>query len=373
MTQQGLRQASARDLSGFATETNYNEDLLRLFDAQSIPAGTFNERQLRWINARMAASYTNLTEAMQAYATSQGAYNWSALGALENTVNFTRAMPFGSTYTRAGSATALTTAGVIQTFAANAPQRTDRGLALEHAATNLLLRSQEFGTTWSQTNLTTVTANSAVAPDGTTTADTIVANVTLNQHRLDQTPVSGAGAQTLSVFAKPAGYNFAVIRIGLAGGGFAFNVNTGAIVGGPETGVTATLLAASAGFYRCVVAVTSAAANAIARINTSDTSNFTFTGDGVSGSYLWQAQLEAGSVATSPIVTTAAQASRSLPVFTEPVPAGRTKALLTYADASTTLVTGLTPGGTFDVATAVIAAGKGRFGASELISRTWQA
>lgn len=371
MTQQGLRQASARDLSGFATETNYNEDLLRLFDAQSIPAGTFNERQLRWINAVMVASYTNLDEAMQAYATSQGAYNWSALGALENTVNFTRAMPFGSTYTRAGSATALTTAGVIQTFAANAPQRTDRGLALEPAATNLLLRSQEFGTTWSNSN-TTVTSNSIAAPDGTITADTLVATTANAQHRLDQTPVSGAGTQTLSVFAKSAPYDFVTLRIGTTGSLTAFNTGTGAIVGG-EGNVTPSILSAASAFYRCAVAITGNAANAIARINTSPTTSTTFAGDGVSGSYLWQAQLEAGSIATSPIVTTAAQASRSLPVFTEPVPVGRTKALLTYADASTTLVTGLTPGGTFDVATAVIAAGKGRFGASELISRTWQA
>ena len=119
------------------------------------------------------------------------------------------------------------------------------------------------------------------------------------------------------------------------------------------------------------MAVTGVAANTIARINTSPTTTITFAGDGVSGLYVWQAQLELGSVATSPIVTTAAQASRSLPVFTEPVPVGRTKALLTYADGSTTLVTGLTPGGTFDVATTVIAANKGRFGASELVTRIW--
>lgn len=43
-----------------------------------------------------------------------------------------------------------------------------------------------------------------------------------------------------------------------------------------------------------------------------------------------------------------------------------------FVDATTTMVTGLTPGGTFDVATAVIGAGKGAFGVSELVSRRWQ-
>lgn len=83
MTQQGLRQASAHDLSLFPTATNYNEDLLRLFDAEGVPAGTFNERQLRFINARLTASYTNLNEAMQAFAESKAAFNWSSLGTLD--------------------------------------------------------------------------------------------------------------------------------------------------------------------------------------------------------------------------------------------------------------------------------------------------
>lgn len=82
MSQQGLRQASATDQSAFPAATNYNESLQRLFDDDGIPAGTFNERQLRWINARLTASYTNLNEAMQAYATSKGAHNWSSLGTL---------------------------------------------------------------------------------------------------------------------------------------------------------------------------------------------------------------------------------------------------------------------------------------------------
>lgn len=67
----------------------------------------------------------------------------------------------------------------------------------------------------------------------------------------------------------------------------------------------------------------------------------------------------------------AACTARGQPTFTESVPTGRSKGLLTYADASTTLVAGLTPGANFDVYTAVAAANKGRFGASELVSREW--
>ncbi len=84
MSQQGLRQASARAATGSTVNAPYNEDLFRLFRLQAtIPAGaTFNEAMLIWINSRMGVTYTNLPEAMQAYAESAGAYNWSSLGSL---------------------------------------------------------------------------------------------------------------------------------------------------------------------------------------------------------------------------------------------------------------------------------------------------
>ena len=82
MTQQGLRQQSARDISLTPTANNYNGDVRLMFEAEiTIPAGaTFNEAQLIWINSRLSSTYTNLTEAMQAFAESQGFDNWSAMG-----------------------------------------------------------------------------------------------------------------------------------------------------------------------------------------------------------------------------------------------------------------------------------------------------
>jgi len=363
MTQQGLRQASARNLSGFATGTNYNEDFLRLFDAQGVAAGTFDERQLRWINARMGATFTNLDEAMQAYATGQGVYNWSSLGALEDTANFTRVMPYGATYTRTGAATGLTTAGLITSFAADTAQRTDRGLALEPERTNLLLRSQEFNSAeWNKGTGGSIAANTVVAPDGTTTADAYTwATATSDFAFLSQT-VNGNAAQALpfSVWLKvPSGTRTIRLRIS--------DVTTSNY--NPTT-VTLTTE------WQLVTLVAPAAT-----LTNSGSIGVGFLG-GASGTpiaagdvlHVWQADLNADATfVTSPIFTTTATATRGLPVFTEVVPAGRTKALLTYADATTTLVTGLTPGGTFDVATTVIAASKGRFASSELVTRVWQA
>lgn len=82
-TQQGLRLGMALTLAEWPTGMTYNGALSRLFDYEGIPAGTFNERQLRFINGRMGESYTNLNQAMQAFAESKGAFNWSSLGTLD--------------------------------------------------------------------------------------------------------------------------------------------------------------------------------------------------------------------------------------------------------------------------------------------------
>jgi hypothetical protein len=282
--------------------------------------------------------------------------------------DFRVAMPSGSTYTRAGSATGVAVSGAIETFAANAPQRTNRGLTLEPAATNILpntVFANSGGgapTSWTQPVATgtsvpaTSTRNAAVvAYSQTATAERpyIGVSVTFSTNTTYQISmiiesITGtlAPSQVLWFSAFPAGSTttFPVCEANPTGGA-AGVITTGlmvmqlAIAG---TGGTQTLRMGLGG------------------------------SGGVTGTIRFSCpQMETGAFQTSYIPTTATAETRGLPVFTETVPAARTKALLTYADAATTLVTGLTPNGTLDVATAVIAANKGRFGASELVTRVW--
>lgn len=83
MSQQGLRQASVRAVTG--TSETYEGDFHALFDLASIPNGMFNERLLRWINAKLTTSYTDVNEAMQALATANGAWNFSSMGTFDAT------------------------------------------------------------------------------------------------------------------------------------------------------------------------------------------------------------------------------------------------------------------------------------------------
>ena len=207
-----------------------------------------------------------------------------------------------------GTATALDLAGNVIQFATGVPRITNRGILVEEARTNVLLRSNEFdNASWTLTN-TTISANAATAPDGTTTADKIVATAANAQHRADQTAVNSAGTACFSVFLKAAEYGFATIRIGAFGG--IVDLSSGS-VSGVSVGYTMTATALANGWYRCVL-IGAAALNDTVRINAQNATGFalSFAGDGTSGILAWGAQLELGAFATSPIITTGAAGTR---------------------------------------------------------------
>lgn len=78
MSNQSLKQASVRAVTG--TALTYEGDWHALFDSNAIPAGTFNSRLLQYINAKLSASYTNLPDAMTAFAVANSAPDWNGLG-----------------------------------------------------------------------------------------------------------------------------------------------------------------------------------------------------------------------------------------------------------------------------------------------------
>jgi len=207
--------------------------------------------------------------------------------------------------------------GLIQTAATNVPRidfdpvtRLCRGLLIEEQRTNLLTYSEDFSNAaWSKVNAT-VTANASVAPDGTTTADKLIANTTLDQHRCDQTPSSTAVAQTFSVYVKAAGYGFVGLRLNATGA--LFDLSTGGI-NIISAGITAQSTYFGNGWYRCSITKATGVANDVCRINISDGSGIAsnFTGNGTDGIFLWGAQLEAGAFATSYIPTTTGSLVRS--------------------------------------------------------------
>lgn len=228
------------------------------------------------------------------------------------------------TFTRtANSATVTNSSGFIVPINADLP-RFDydpltlvcKGLLIEEARTNLMTYSEQFDNAlWVKANAT-VTANSIASPSNTVNADTLVEDTATSTHSIQQASsvVSGT-SYTLSCFAKPAGRNFIQL---LMIGGFAstisafFDLTTGAVgttVGSPVTQATNV----GNGWWRLSIRATATStAGTTVQIRPSSSSSTAFyTGDGVSGIYIWGAQLEAGIIPTSYIPTVASQVTRN--------------------------------------------------------------
>ena len=199
--------------------------------------------------------------------------------------------------TRATIAYRTNASGILESVASGVP-RLDYpigggcpSLLVEPAATNLVLRSEEFSDVIWVKNTTTVTANAEVAPNGATTAETMT--VSTVDSRVEQTTVLGAGTYTFSVYVRLIAQTTAgVMRL---------QVNTD----GSNVSVNFT---PTTQWQRVTATVTAVTGVTAVRIR-----GLTFVGTIA----IWGAQLEVGSVATSYIPTVAATATRNADVISK--------------------------------------------------------
>jgi hypothetical protein len=186
---------------------------------------------------------------------------------------------------------------------------------IQTAVTNLLLRSEEFdNAAWTKVRVT-VTADAVTAPDGTTTAEKMIANTDNDTHFLFQGGSFVSGVEyVLSVFAKKEEWDF--IRLGFPSDRFAgsgrsacFDLNNGT-VGDTQSGVTASIVNFNNGWYRCSIKATANSTGATitgVAFNPQSVDSAvsqSIAGDGTSGIYIWGAQLEQASTVGEYIPTT---------------------------------------------------------------------
>jgi hypothetical protein len=190
-----------------------------------------------------------------------------------------------------------------------------QGILVEEARTNICIYSQQFdNAAWTLTGAT-ISANAATSPDGTANADRLVEDSGTSQHRAFQSPTTTAVATTASCYVKAGGRSWVFLRLNDSGGTNRyvwFNVTTG-VVGTVDAGWTGSITAVGGGWYRCVGVM----ATAFAGVNTFivGASNAdgvaSYTGNGAAALDIWQAQIEAGVGASSPIPTTTAAVTRA--------------------------------------------------------------
>lgn len=174
--------------------------------------------------------------------------------------------------------------------------------------TNLLTYSEQFGNTaWVKTNMLMV-INSAVAPDGTRTAAKLIPSTATGNHYIYNTYTLTAPSVTFSVYVKAA--EFTTLRLSSSEASTPanpiiadFNLVTVTATPVNLSTVSASIIPVGNGWFRI-----SATTNTAALVYTSwsivpniDTS---YTGDGISGIYVWGAQLEQSTSASPYIQST---------------------------------------------------------------------
>ena len=210
------------------------------------------------------------------------------------------------TFTRASTATYTDSAGLIASAAINAPRfdydpvtLQPKGLLIEEQRTNLLTYSEQFdNAAWFVNGTPTITANVVVAPDGTTTADTLDVSGASNGYGVYRNVVS-SGTFASSLYFKLMSGAF-TLRVGLTGNYSEINCATLAITN-TGTGV-GTVTSVGNGWYRFV---------SVGTISVLSASMIYNIGSNTGTLAIWGAQLEAGAFATSYIPTVAAQVTRA--------------------------------------------------------------
>ena len=191
---------------------------------------------------------------------------------------------------------------------------TDGHLLLEPESRNLITYSEDFSQ-WNE-NDATVTPNSTTSPSGLINADKVIASAINSTHHIGIIPsVSSSTTYTFSLYAKADEYERLYVRQGTGSSPSAavYELSgSGSVLQTYGSPLDEDIDNVGNGWYRITLTNTTSASGANFAPNiigipnsgySADEDGVTFLGDGTSGVFIWGAQLEELSYATSIIPT----------------------------------------------------------------------
>jgi len=199
-----------------------------------------------------------------------------------------------------------------------AATRVDVNGLIEKGRENLLTYSNDFSDTdWAKTGISLVSGGQ-VGYDGSNDAYLITSNASTTNHYLRQSASTQSGVQTYSVYAKGNGYDVQLRATGVGGttNWVSFNLVSGSVGTSGAGIIESKMTSLGNGWYRCSAAFNDSGSPFIGiyMVEDADTagSGPSYTGDGVSGVFLQDAQVEKGLVATDYIETGASTAQAGI-------------------------------------------------------------
>jgi len=260
--------------------------------------------------------------------------------------------PFDNTgdlsVTRATSATRVNSSGLIESVASNVP-RLDYtngscpSILVEPQRTNVLTYSEDFtNISWVKVDAT-ITSNAINSPNGTITADKIVES-TSNSAHFTVKSFFYTGSNTLSVFLKKGERDKIIIQLANSSSIYyakLVDLTNGTLLTPPSpfTNIAnSNIKDFGNGWFRVDITLNDIILEAAFFLYNG--SSYSYTGDGTSGAYIWGAQLEAGSYATSYIPTTSASVTRNADVISKTGITGITTITETFENGTTNVITG---------------------------------
>jgi len=215
---------------------------------------------------------------------------------------------------------------------------------------------------WTNTGQMTVTTGQ-LAPDGSSTAISMVPDTTSNWHRIAYTivTVQNGSYVTASCYAKANGYNYLHLRLDTSAGtaytALCFNLSNGTTSSGyfdanslGNAPAFSAMTSIGNGWYRCTTTVQMSATSTFCGFYVSNSSTASsFTGNGTSGILIWSPQLEQGVTTPGPAVLT----------YSTPTLVPTSTGGYRYHAYTTVGTSGFSPAVTGDIEVLVVAGGGG--------------